>query len=103
MSPEELMHCVIFRIVEAIEAGEPASTPEKWRQCLLNMSFEFQLYQNEQAIDWDDIQMREDYTKKMQLARTTLERILEVSSVADDLFAASGCKKQTTVGNVISA
>ena len=104
VSPEELLHVVIFRIVADIDDNQPLEVLQKWRSCLLNVSYEFKLYNSEAEIGWDRIQMREDTVKAFQLlARTTVERIFEVSAIADDLHSASSFKKQPTVGEVVKA
>ena len=104
VSPEELLHVVIFRIAADIDDEQPLEILQKWRTCLLNVSYEFKLYSSEADIGWDRIQMREDTVKAFQLlARTTVERIFEVSAIADDLHSASSFKKQPTVGEVVKA
>ena len=43
ISPEEILHALIFRIAEDINKGVVNDVLQKWRNCVLNASMEFKV------------------------------------------------------------
>ena len=43
ISPDEILHALIFRIAEDIQKGAPEDDLQKWRTCLLNAPMEFKV------------------------------------------------------------
>ena len=102
ITPDEMLHAMIFQIVEDIEAHATDDVLEKWRSCVLNTPMEFRVFKSRGDLEWARIQYRENIGRQFELFFSTcLKRLFEVTSMADQM--ADRQKHQPTVNEVVVA
>jgi hypothetical protein len=79
VSPEELVHALVFAVASAISAKADDSTLQAYRRMMLSVTFRFEVLETEDQKYWRSCNLREELVAKhAAVRRTALQTIFEI-------------------------
>jgi hypothetical protein len=91
VSPEEMVHALMFRIASEIEGGATQRRLQDWRRMSLSVSFHFKLLESDDARFWESARLREHLVVDFAtMARTAVQRVFELVAFKSKVERTSG-------------